>query len=157
MWAKFKPHIISAAIALAVGSLSAFLIRNNLYLYDIINKPAFSPPAFLFPVVWAVLYILMGISSARIWLQKENASYEVMDSLLAYALQLILNFFWLILFFNMRTFLFSFLWLVVLWASILKMIFKFSVLDKTAAYLNIPYVLWVTFAGYLNFMIYLLN
>lgn len=157
MWAKFKPYIISAAIALAVGSLSAFLIRNNLYLYDIINKPAFSPPAFLFPVVWAVLYILMGISSARIWLQKENASYEVMDSLLAYALQLILNFFWPILFFNMRTFLFSFLWLVVLWASILKMIFKFSVLDKTAAYLNIPYVLWVTFAGYLNFMIYLLN
>lgn len=157
MWAKFKPYIISAAIALAVGSLSAFLIRNNLYLYDISNKPAFSPPAFLFPVVWTILYILMGISSARIWLQKENASYEVMDSLLAYALQLILNFFWPILFFNMRTFLFSFLWLVVLWASILKMIFKFSVLDKTAAYLNIPYVLWVTFAGYLNFMIYLLN
>ena len=157
MWAKFKPYIISIAIALAVGGLSAFLIRNNLYIYSIINKPAFSPPAFLFPIVWTVLYIFMGISSARIWLQKENASYEVMDSLLAYALQLILNLFWPIIFFNMRTFLFAFIWLVVLWASILKMIFKFSVLDKTAAYLNIPYVLWVTFAGYLNFMIYLLN
>ena len=157
MWAKFKPYIISIAIALAVGGLSAFLIRNNVYIYDSINKPALSPPAILFPIVWTVLYVLMGISSARIWLQKDNASYEVMDSLLAYALQLILNFFWSIIFFNMRTFLFSFIWLVVLWASILKMIFKFSVLDKTAAYLNIPYILWVTFAGYLNFMIYLLN
>lgn len=157
MWAKFKPYIISIAIALGIGGLSAFLIRDNLYLYAVINKPAFSPPAFLFPIVWTILYILMGISSARIWLQRDNYSYEVMDSLLTYALQLILNFFWPIIFFNMRTFLFSFIWIVVLWTSILKMIFKFSVLDKTAAYLNIPYVLWVTFAGYLNFMIYLLN
>lgn len=157
MWAKFKPYIISIAIALAVGGLSAFLIRNNVNIYDDINKPGFSPPAILFPIVWTVLYVLMGISSARIWLQRDNASYEVMDALLAYALQLILNFFWSIIFFNMRTFLFSFIWLVVLWASVLKMIFKFSVLDKIAAYLNIPYILWVTFAGYLNFMIYLLN
>lgn len=157
MWAKFKPYIVSIAIALGIGGLSAFLIRDNLYLYAVINKPAFSPPAFLFPIVWTILYILMGISSARIWLQRDNYSYEVMDSLLTYALQLILNFFWPIIFFNMRTFLFSFIWIVVLWTSILKMIFKFSVLDKTAACLNIPYVLWVTFAGYLNFMIYLLN
>lgn len=157
MWAKFKPYIISIAIALGIGGLSAFLIRDNLYLYAVINKPAFSPPAFLFPIVWTILYIFMGISSARIWLQRDNYSYEVMDSLLTYALQLILNFFWPIIFFNMRTFLFSFIWIVVLWTSILKMIFKFSVLDKTAAYLNIPYVLWATFAGYLNFMIYLLN
>ena len=157
MWAKFKPYIISIAIALAVGGLGTFLIRNNLYLYAIIDKPAFSPPAFLFPIVWTILYVLMGISSARIWLQRDIHAYEAMDSLLSYALQLTLNFFWPIIFFNMRTFLFAFIWIVVLWASILKMVFKFSVLDKTAAYLNIPYVLWVTFAGYLNFMIYLLK
>ena len=157
MWAKFKPYIISIAIALAVGGLGTFLIRNNLYLYAIIDKPAFSPPAFLFPIVWTILYVLMGISSARIWLQRDIHASEAMDSLLSYALQLTLNFFWPIIFFNMRTFLFAFIWIVVLWASILKMVFKFSVLDKTAAYLNIPYVLWVTFAGYLNFMIYLLN
>lgn len=157
MWAKSKPYIISIAIALAVGGFSAFLTRNNIDLYNYINKPALSPPASLFPIVWTVLYVLMGISSARIWLQRDNYPYEVMDSLLTYAMQLILNFFWSIIFFNMRTFLFSFIWLVILWSSILKMIFKFSVLDKTAAYLNIPYVLWVTFAGYLNFMIYLLN
>ena len=139
MWAKYKPYILSVAIALAVGGLSAFLIRDNITLYHMINKPAFSPPAFLFPIVWTILYVLMGISSARIWLQ------------------LILNFFWPIIFFNMQTFLFAFIWLVVLWASVLKMIFKFSVLDKIAAYLNVSYLLWLTFAGYLNFMIYLLN
>lgn len=157
MWAKSKPYIISIAIALAVGGFAAFLIRNNIDIYNYINKPALSPPAILFPIVWTILYVLMGISSARIWLQRDNYPYEVMDSLLTYSMQLILNFFWAIIFFNMRTFLFSFIWLVILWSSILKMIFKFSVLDKTAAYLNIPYVLWVTFAGYLNFMIYLLN
>lgn len=157
MWIKLKPYILSVLIALGTGALSAFLIRDNLNIYDSLNKPAFSPPAFLFPIVWTILYVLMGISSARIWLQRGSHSYEVMDSLLAYALQLILNFFWPIIFFNMQTFLFAFIWLVVLWASVLKMIFKFSVLDKNAAYLNIPYILWVTFAGYLNFMIYLLN
>jgi len=157
MWTKRKHYIISIAIALAVGALSAFLTRNNFNIYRYINKPAFSPPALLFPIVWTILYVLMGISSARIWIQKSNHPYEVMDALLSYALQLILNFFWPIIFFNMQTFLFAFIWLVVLWTSILKMIFKFSMLDKTAAYLNIPYVLWVTFAGYLNFMIYLLN
>lgn len=157
MWMKRKPYIISIAIALAVGALSAFLTRNSFNIYRYINKPAFSPPALLFPIVWTILYVLMGISSARIWIQKSNHPYEAMDALLSYALQLILNFFWPIIFFNMQTFLFAFIWLVVLWTSILKMIFKFSMLDKTAAYLNIPYALWVTFAGYLNFMVYLLN
>lgn len=157
MWAKYKPYFISIALALAAGSLSAFLTRNNIDIYNDINKPALSPPAVLFPFVWTILYILMGISGARIWLQKKNWPYEAMDALLTYTLQLILNFFWAIIFFNMQTFLFSFIWLVVLWAAILKMIFKFSVLDKAAACLNIPYVLCVTFAGYLNFMIYVLN
>ncbi|MDE7268287.1 MAG: tryptophan-rich sensory protein [Lachnospiraceae bacterium] len=157
MRTKWKPYVISVAIALAVGALSAFLTRNNVNIYRYINKPAFAPPAIVFPIVWTILYVLMGISSARIWLQKENHPFEVMDALLSYAIQLILNFFWAIIFFNMQTFLFAFIWLVVLWVAILKMIFKFSLLDKIAAYLNIPYVLWVTFAGYLNFMIYLLN
>ena len=99
----------------------------------------------------------MGIGSARIYLQKSSYSFEVMDALLSYALQLILNFFWPIIFFNMYTFLFAFIWLVVLWCAIIKMILKFSRLDTAAAYLQMPYLLWVTFAGYLNFMMYLLN
>ena len=99
----------------------------------------------------------MGIGSARIFLQRDAYLDDVFDALLNYVLQLIFNFLWPIIFFNMHTFLFSFIWLVVLWTSILKMIFKFSKLDTTAAYLQIPYLLWVTYAGYLNFMIYLLN
>lgn len=157
MWAKLKPYFISIFIALGVGALSAFLTRRNMYIYTMINKPPLAPPAFVFPIVWTVLYILMGISSGRIYLQKSAYPDEVLDALLSYAFQLILNFFWPIIFFNMHTFLFAFIWLVVLWAGILKMIFKFSRLDSAAAYLQIPYLLWVTFAGYLNFMIYLLN
>lgn len=157
MLTKLKPYIISIAAALFAGGLSCFIAHSNTYIYRYLEKPAFAPPVFIFPIAASFLYILMGISSARIWLQRKNYAYEAMDALLSYSLQLVLNFFWTIIFFNMRTFLFSFIWLIVLWCAVLKMIFKFSVLDKTAAYLNIPYVLWVTFAGYLNFMIYILN
>lgn len=154
---KLKPYLISVVIALGVGGLAAFLTHGNIRLYAVLNKPPLAPPAFLFPIVWTILYILMGIGSARIYLQKSSYSFEVMDALLSYALQLILNFFWPIIFFNMYTFLFAFIWLVVLWCAIIKMILKFSRLDTAAAYLQMPYLLWVTFAGYLNFIIYLLN
>lgn len=156
-WAKLKTYVISILIALGVGGLSAFLIRKNVYIYSLLRKPPLAPPSIVFPIVWTPLYILMGIGSARIFLQRDAYLDSVFDALLNYVLQLIFNFLWPIIFFNMHTFLFSFIWLVVLWTSILKMIFKFSKLDTTAAYLQIPYLLWVTYAGYLNFMIYLLN
>ncbi len=157
MWAKSKPYLISILIALGVGGLSAFLIRENVYIYAFLRKPPLAPPAILFPIVWTPLYILMGVSSTRIFLQRAAYPDDVFDALLNYTLQLILNFLWPVIFFNMHTYLFAFIWLVVLWTSILKMIFKFSRLDTAAAYLQIPYLLWVTYAGYLNFMIYLLN
>ena len=156
-WAKLKTYVISILIALGVGGLSAFLIRKNVYIYSLLRKPPLAPPSIVFPIVWTPLYILMGIGSARIFLQRDAYLDDVFDALLNYVLQLIFNFLWPIIFFNMHTFLFSFIWLVVLWTSILKMIFKFSKLDTTAAYLQSPYLLWVTYAGYLNFMIYLLN
>ena len=157
MWAKLKPYFISIFLTLGIGGLSAFLIRDNLYIYSLIRKPPLAPPAILFPIVWTLLYILMGISCARICLQKSTYPDDVLDALLSYTFQLIFNFLWPVIFFNMHTFLFAFIWLVVLWTGILKMIFKFSRLDTAAAYLQIPYLLWVTYAGYLNFMIYLLN
>ena len=157
MWAKSKPYLISILIALGVGGLSAFLIRENVYIYAFLRKPPLAPPAILFPIIWTPLYILMGVSSANIFLQRAAYPDNVFDALLNYTLQLILNFLWPVIFFNMHTYLFAFIWLVVLWTSILKMIFKFSRLDTAAAYLQIPYLLWVTYAGYLNFMIYLLN
>lgn len=157
MWAKLRTYVVSIFIALGIGGLSAFLVRQNIYIYSLIRKPPLAPPAMLFPIIWTVLYILMGVSCARIFMQRTAYPDSVFDALLSYAFQLVFNFLWPVIFFNIRTFLFSFIWLVVLWTVILKMIFKFSRLDTTAAYLQIPYLLWVTFAGYLNFMIYLLN
>ncbi len=157
MWSKLKPYVISIAIALGVDGLSAFLTRNNMDIYERILRPALAPDAIVFPIVWTILYILMGISSARIWLQKGSQPELVLDALFAYAIQLVLNFFWSLLFFNMQNFLFSFIWLILLWVAIIVMIIRFYRVEPLAAYLQIPYLVWVTFAGYLNFMIYRLN
>ena len=157
MWSKLKPYVISIAIALGVGGLSAFLTRENMDIYERIIRPTIAPDGIVFPIVWTILYILMGISSARVWIQKSEKPELVLDALFAYTIQLILNFFWSLLFFNMQNFLFAFIWLILLWVSILVMIIRFYRVDPLVAYLQIPYLLWVTFAGYLNFMIYQLN
>lgn len=154
---NLKPYIIAIIIAMGVGLLSTFVTRNHMDIYDEIITPPLSPPMFLFPVVWSILYFLMGISSGAIAKYNDIRKEEVFDALFAYALQLFFNFFWSILFFNLRTFLFSFIWLVVLWFLILRMIRKFYKINPKAAYLQIPYLLWVAFAGYLNFAIYWLN
>lgn len=78
MWAKLKPYFISVFIALGVGSLSTILTHNNMKIYAMLNKPPLAPPAIVFPIVWTFLYILMGIGSARIYLQKAESSYEVL-------------------------------------------------------------------------------
>ncbi len=157
MWKKIKPYVISAALALGIGCLSALLTAGNMDLYSQIVQPPLAPPPWLFPVVWTILYILMGISAAMIWLQRSANRSEADRALTVYALNLFLNFFWSIIFFNMRAYLFAFLWLVALWAVILMMIIKFAKIKPVAGYLQIPYLLWVTFAGYLNLAIYILN
>ena len=152
---KIIIYIISIAIALAVGGLSAFLTRGNMDIYQSITQPPLAPPAILFPIVWTILYILMGISSAIIYTHRKKS--DVSGALKIYAFQLIVNFFWSIIFFNMQAYLFAFVWLVILWLLIVLMIQAFRKISPIAAYLQIPYLLWVTFAGYLNFMIYFLN
>ena len=154
---KIKPYIISVVIALAVGGLSALLTAGNMDLYSQINQPPLAPPSILFPIVWTVLYILMGISEAMVYSEKQNKPKEVTSALIVYAINLFLNFFWSIIFFNMRAFLFSFIWLILLWITILIMIIKFYRIKPIAGILQIPYLIWVTFAGYLNLAIYLLN
>ena len=157
MWKKIKPYIISVAFALGIGGLSALITANNMDLYSQINQPPLAPPSLLFPVVWTLLYILMGISAAMVWQKRGEDRTKVDTALSIYALNLFLNFFWSIIFFNMRAFLFAFIWLVALWAVILIMIIKFAKIKPIAGYLQIPYLLWVTFAGYLNLAIYILN
>ena len=158
MWKRrIKTYVIAILIPLAVGGLAAFLTRNNMNLYAQINKPPLAPPAIVFPIVWTILYILMGVSSGRIWLKRGRNPEAAVDSLFTYGIQLFFNFFWSLFFFNLQEFFFAFLWLLILWGLILRMILQFRKVDGIAAVLQIPYLLWVTFAGYLNFMIYLSN
>lgn len=154
MWLKIKPYVISIGIALAVGGLSAILTADNMMIYQEIIRPTLAPPAFLFPIVWTILFVLMGISSAIIYKSNEKSSSK---ALTIYAIQLVVNFFWSIIFFNLRNYLFALIWILLLWFLIIFMIYKFYGINKTAALLQIPYLLWVTFATYLTFMIYLLN
>ena len=156
MWKKIKPYVISVAIALGVGGLSAVLTAGNMDLYSQIVQPPLAPPPWLFPVVWTVLFIFMGISSAMIF-TSDAPKRDVNNALTVYGINLFLNFFWSIIFFNMRAYFFAFIWLIALWITILVMIIKFIKIKPVAGYIQIPYLIWVTFAGYLNLAIYILN
>ena len=145
--------IIAILIPLAVGSFSA-LISGNMSLYSTINKPAFSPPSIVFPIVWTILYVLMGISSYIIY---SSDSADKTKALKIYALQLFFNFCWNILFFRYNLYLLSLLWLVILIVLICIMIKDFYKINPAAAYLQIPYLLWCIFAAFLNFSIYTMN
>lgn len=157
MWQKIKPYLVSVAVALGVGGLSALLTRDNMDIYDDIVRPPLSPPSILFPIVWTVLFILMGIGAAIVFENRKKEPEKVRNALALYIANLIANVTWSLLFFNNRAFLLSFLWILVLWGIILAMIVSFGKVSKTAALLQIPYLLWVTFAAYLNLAIYLLN
>ena len=154
---KIKTYLISIGIALAVGGLSALLTRGSMDLYIDIIRPPLSPPSWAFPVVWTVLFILMGISAAMIYLDRMAPMPQKKSALYTYALSLIVNFFWSIIFFNMRAYLFAFIWLLLLLYLIVRTIMKYYKINPLAAYLQIPYLLWVSFAGYLTFAIWILN
>ncbi len=155
MNATLKRFIICLAIPLGVGALSALLTRGSMEAFGQLNQPPLSPPGWLFPVVWTVLYALMGLSLFIITGMPKSEERE--RGILLFALQLFFNFMWSIFFFNLKFYFFSFVWLVALWALIILMIMSFRKVSPLAAYINIPYLLWVTFAGYLNLGIALLN
>ncbi len=153
---KFKVYSVSILISLAVGILSALATMGNMDIYATINTPPLAPPAILFPIVWTVLYILMGVSAAIIYLSNAQAD-EKTKALFTYAVSLFVNFFWSIFFFNMQAFLLSFIWILLLWGLIILTIIDYYPINKVAAFLQIPYLIWVTFAAYLNLAIVLLN
>lgn len=153
---NWKLLIACAAIPLAAGFLSSFLTRGGMEVFSSIRKPPLSPPAWLFPVVWTILYTLMGISSYLV-LTSDGIRDEVMNALSVYAYQLLVNILWPIFFFNFQWFFFSFIWLVLLVFLVVTMIREFHRLSKSAAYLNIPYLVWLLLAGYLNFTIWWIN
>ncbi len=152
---KLKTYIISILIAEIVGGVAGLFTSMGMDEYKLVEKPPLTPPAILFPIVWTILYALMGIGAARIWMSPPTK--ERNHGLIIYAVQLFFNFFWSILFFNLQAYGFAFFWLLALWMLILGMIIIFNKTDRLAAILQIPYLLWVTFAGYLNLMVWLLN
>ena len=152
---KWLAYAVAIAIPEAVGALAGFLTRDAVRNFQNTPQSALTPPAIVFPIVWTILYALMGIGSARIWLSEENPQRD--RGLALYLFQLIFNFFWSIFFFNMGAYGFSLLWLLGLWVLILLMIRSFYRVDKGAALLQIPYLVWVSFAAYLNYMVWKLS
>ncbi len=153
---QWKKLIVSVAVPLAVGLIAGWLTADSTVLFKTVNKPILAPPAWLFPVAWTILYILMGIAFYRAWIAV--TTYEKRkEAFIYYGLQLIVNFFWPIIFFNLKEFLFAFVWLVLLWWLILLTYKRFLRIDTVAGYLLIPYLVWVAYAGYLNFFIWWLN
>lgn len=152
---KLKIYGIFLLITGAVGGLSALLTNMGMESYKAAEKPPLTPPDIVFPIVWSILFTLMAISAARVWLTDNSRMRN--RSMIIYALQLFFNFFWSVLFFNFESYGLALMWLVVLWVLILLMIVQFSKSDRIAGLLQIPYLLWVSFAGYLNYMVWILN
>lgn len=141
----------------AIGGLAAFLTRNSNNIFDDIEVPPLTPPAIVFPIVWTILYTLLGIGAALVYLNADKAPKDAKTALYLYAFDLAINFAWSIIFFNMRKFGFAFWWLLLLIAVSVVMTAFFKRVNKTAAILQIPYLLWISFAGYLTYMIYYFN
>lgn len=148
--------IVSLAVPLAVGGLSAFLTKDGMKEFPQLRQPPLSPPMWAFPVVWSILFVMMGLASYLIYTSRGRRG-EKRSALWVYGAQLLVNFVWPILFFNWKGWLFAFFWLVLLWVMILGVTVQFYRIRPAAGLLMIPYLAWVAFAGYLNFGIYLLN
>ena len=149
-------YVFWIAVTEAVGALAAWLTQDGMELFKTqIEKPPLSPPAIVFPIVWAILYALMGIGMARVYLSAK--SEERADAIQVYLLQLAINFTWSIFFFHLRTFGGALAVLFLLLGLIIWMILRFRRVDLPAARLQIPYLIWVSFAAYLNAGVWVLN
>lgn len=151
-----RTYLLWILFAEAVGALSGWLSRDGMKLYnETVVQPPLSPPMIVFPIVWGLLFALMGISTARIWMAPPSKDRSL--GLNLFLTQLIVNFFWSLIFFNAGAYGFAFLWLLILWVLVLLMILSFRKVDPLAAKLQIPYLIWLTFAAYLNLGVWILN
>ena len=152
---NIKKLILCLAIPLAVGGLSA-LLSGGMGSYRTLSQPPLSPPGWVFPIVWTVLYLLMGYASYRVAVS-EAPKTQVRQALIYYAAQLAVNFIWSPIFFGLELRLLAFIVLLVLWLLVCLTLHRFSAIDERAGDFLLPYILWITFAGYLNLGAYLLN
>ena len=153
---RLKPLLLNLLFPLAVGGLSALISGGGMETFQSLNQPPLSPPGWLFPIVWTILFLLMGIASYLVS-TSDAPRGQARFAKKKYAAQLIVNFFWPILFFNLQQYLLAVFWRILLWVLILKTLLSFYKISKPAGYLLLPYLLWVTFAGYLNLGVFLLN
>ena len=149
--------ILLIVTPILIGIGSAILTKDMMVEYGSIKKPFLSPPASIFPIAWTILYILMGAGAAIVYSSDTANETNRRMGLLFHAMQLILNFFWSIIFFNAKEYLLAFVWLILLWLAVLSMLLNYKKISKSAFILNIPYIVWLTFAGYLNLAVFLLN
>ena len=149
---KFRIYAPAIALPLLSGAAIGLLTSGSMD-FDILKKPPLSPPAILFPIVWTILYVLMGVSYGLV---KDRSTPDSTDSLVYY-LQLGVNLLWPVAFFVLKWRLFAFFWLLLLDALVIIMALRFCRKDKTAGRLQIPYTIWVLFATYLNFGVWILN
>ena len=148
--------LAALALPLAVGAFSAFLTRDGMRRFQSVPQPPLSPPAWVFPVVWTLLYLMMGAASYLVLTSTASPARRE-RALTVYALSLAVNFLWPIVFFTVRVYFAAFLLLLVLWVLAAVAALLFSCIDERAGRLMIPYIVWLTFAAYLNLGVWLLN
>lgn len=154
---KIVELILSLAVCLGAGVVgSIFTAPAVKTWYIVLNKPFFQPPSWIFAPVWTILFIFMGISLYLVWTKKTKPNH-LPHALPLFAVQLLLNILWSIIFFGLGNYLAAFLEIMVLWCAILLTYREFNKISATAAKLLIPYIIWVTFAAVLNLSIVLLN
>jgi tryptophan-rich sensory protein len=153
---KLRILLIAVAIPLLVGAVAGLLTRNSMQVFEGLQQPPFAPPGVLFPIVWTILYALMGIASYLIYTSGKDPE-EVSSALAVYGVQLVVNFLWPIVFFRFGWYTFAFFWLILLWVLVIYTILLFYRISKPAAWLMVPYLIWLTYAAYLNLGIVLLN
>lgn len=150
---NWKRLIIIILITFIIGSFFSFFTMNNMEAFKELEKPL-NVPAILFPIVWSILYLLMSISC---YIILESNDEHKNNGLIIYGIQLIINSLWSLIFFGLEAYFFSFLWILLLMIFVIFMIVTFYKINKISGLLQIPYLIWVIFAGYLNLGIYLLN
>ena len=155
MWTKIRPYVGFSALALLVGGLSSIITQGQMEAFSALRQPPLSPPGWVFPVAWTILYLLMGVGMAIVWRKSEGEARR--RAVTIWGVQLAANFLWPLLFFLWQLRLLSLVWLAILLILVANMTSEFEKSSVTAARLQIPYLLWLLFAAYLNLGVWILN
>ena len=155
MWTKIRPYVGFCVLALLVGGLSSVITQGEMEAFSALRQPPLSPPGWVFPVAWTILYLLMGVGMALVWRKSDGERRR--RAVTSWGVQLAANFLWPMLFFLWQLRLLSLVWLVVLLILVAKMTSEFEKTSVPAARMQIPYLLWLLFAAYLNLGVWILN